>query len=282
MSPVVTVIAPGQMGAAVAARLVENGAKVLTSLAGRSAESAERADKAGMEDAGDEEIAASDFILSILPPSEALPLAQRFAPALSAGGGNPVYVDCNAVSPATVARIGAVIAPTGSPFVDVGIIGGPPKRGGDGPRFYASGPHARRLAALAQYGLDVRVLEGPLSAASALKMSYGGITKGVTALGAAMILAATHGGSDRALVEELKDSQPHLLAWFNRQISGMYPKAYRWVAEMDEVAAFADDMPEVEQIYSAIAQFYQRLAGDVASDRKDVQALKHFLAAADK
>src|SRR5262247_351644 len=174
MNPVVAVIAPGMMGAAVAGRLVENGLKVLTSLTGRSADTIARAKKYGLTAASDEEIAASDFILSILPPGDAVSLAQRFAPALTASNSKPVYVDCNAVSPRTAERIAAAIAPTGSPFVDAGIIGAPPKGSDAGPRFSASGPAATRFATLKDYGLDVRVLGGPMTAASALKMSYAG------------------------------------------------------------------------------------------------------------
>src|SRR5438874_10542 len=145
MSPVVAVIAPGMMGAAVAKRLVDHGLRVLASLKGRSAETQARARDAGMTAAGEEEIAASDFILSILPPGDAVTLSQRFAPALTASNSKPVFVDCNAVSPPTVERIAAVIAPTGSPFVDAGIIGAPPKPNDAGPRFYASGPAAPRF-----------------------------------------------------------------------------------------------------------------------------------------
>src|SRR5438874_8250626 len=178
MTPVVAVIAPGMMGAAVVRRLVDNGLKVLTTLEGRSAETVARAKSAGMQAASDEEIAATDFILSILPPSEAVALAQRFAPALTASNAKPIYVDCNAISPQTVERLVAALAPTGSAYVDVGIIGGPPKPGDAGPPFYASGQDAPLFATLQQYGLDVRVLEGELTTASALKMSYAGMTKG--------------------------------------------------------------------------------------------------------
>src|SRR5262245_60839252 len=107
MTPVVAVIAPGMMGAAVGKRLVDHGLKVLTSLQGRSGETRERAKAAGMVAASDEEIAATDFILSILPPGDAVALAQRFAGALTASNSKPVYVDCNAVSPRTVERIAA-------------------------------------------------------------------------------------------------------------------------------------------------------------------------------
>ena len=97
--PVVAVVAPGMMGAAVGGRLVAHGLKVLTSLSGRSAETVTRAKAAGLVAATDEEIARADFILSILPPGDAVSLAQRFAPALTASKAKPIYVDCNAISP---------------------------------------------------------------------------------------------------------------------------------------------------------------------------------------
>jgi 3-hydroxyisobutyrate dehydrogenase-like beta-hydroxyacid dehydrogenase len=277
MNPVVAVIAPGAMGAPVGKRLVEHGLKVLTSLNERSAATVARAHAAGLIAASDDEIASADFILSILPPGDALPLAQRFAPALAASNSKPVYVECNAVSPPTVERIAAVIAPTGCPFVDAGIIGAPPRPDYGGPHFYASGREAPRFATLRQFGLVVRLLDGPLSAASALKMSYGGITKGITAIAAAMFIAANRGGSADALFLELKESQPHLLAWFSRQLPNMYSKAYRWVAEMEEVSDFAGANAPSKEMYAAIAQFYEHLARDFESDQKDVSALKDFV-----
>ena len=277
MTPVVAVIAPGMMGAAVGKRLVDNGVKVLTSLKDRSAETATRAKAAGMAAAGDEEIAACDFILSILPPGDAVALAERFQPALKASNAKPVYVDCNAINPKTVDRVAAVIAPTDCPFVDSGIIGSPPKPGDAGPRFYASGPAAPRFAGLRQYGLDVRVLDGATSAASALKMSYAGITKGTQAIGAAMMLAATRAGSAEALFAELSSSQKEMFAWFKRGLALMPPKAYRWVAEMHEIAGFVGEDPTAHELYEGAAHFYERIAEDFDGDKKDVKALTDFL-----
>jgi 3-hydroxyisobutyrate dehydrogenase-like beta-hydroxyacid dehydrogenase len=277
MTPVVAVIAPGMMGAAVGKRLVDNGVKVLTSLKGRSAETATRAKAAGMAASGDEEIAAADFILSILPPGDAVALAERFQPALKASNAKPVYVDCNAINPKTVDRVAAVIAPTDCPFVDSGIIGSPPKPGDAGPRFYASGPAAPRFATLRQYGLDVRVLDGAMSAASALKMSYAGITKGTQAIGAAMMLAATRAGSADALFAELSSSQKEMFAWFKRGLALMPPKAYRWVAEMHEIAGFVGEDPTAHELYEGAAHFYERIAEDFDGDKTDVAALTDFL-----
>jgi L-threonate 2-dehydrogenase len=278
MTPVVAVIAPGMMGAAVGKRLTDNGVKVLTSLKGRSQETAARANAAGMIAAADEEIAATDFILSILPPGDAVALAERFGPALKASNSKPIYVDCNAINPVTVKRVVAAIVPTDCAFVDAGIIGSPPRPGDAGPRFYASGPAAPRFATLRDYGLDVRVLDGAMSAASALKMSYAGITKGTQALGAAMMLAASRAGSADALFAELSSSQKEMLTWFKRGLSLMPPKAYRWIAEMHEIAGFVGEDPAAREIYEGAAHFYQHIAEDFESGvKKETSALAKFL-----
>src|SRR5262249_58652806 len=108
-------------------------------------------------------------------------------------------------------------AARGCRFVGEGINGPAPKLRSTNPKIYASGPAARDFARLNDYGLIVRVLEGPMTAASALKMSYAGITKGFTALGTAMMLAATRGGSAEALRAELAESRPDLVRYLANQ-----------------------------------------------------------------
>ena len=277
MTLTVAIIAPGNMGAAVGGRLTQNKVNVLTSIAGRSQASVNRANAAGMTAVADAQLTESDFLLSIVPPGDALALAQRLAPVLGAANKKPVYVDCNALSPQTVERVAAVIAATGCPFVGAGIIGPPPKPGTTNTKIYASGPHAADLARLNDYGLIVRVLAGPLTAASALKMSYAGITKGFTALGAAMMLAATRGGSVEALKAELAESQPALLGFLTRQTPAMYSKAYRWVAEMEEISDFVGkDYPE-HAMLDASARLYERIAADFDGEKKEVGVMDKFV-----
>jgi len=255
------VIAQGMMGAGVGRRLHEGGATVRTLLTGRSQASAERAEKAGMTAAVNEHelLSGADFFLAILPPGEAEALAQRLAPALKALDRKPVYVDCNAVSPQTAIRIGEMIAPTGANFVDAGIIGGPP-RPGYSPTIYASGAPAGQTAVVRDWGIDWRVIDGPVGAASALKMSYAGITKGTTAIASAMLLGAARFGCAEALIAELTESQPEMLARFRESIPRMYDKAYRWVAEMEEISAFLEQNPPSRDIYAAVARLYADLA----------------------
>ncbi len=276
MQPIVAVIAPGMMGSGVGARLAQNGIEVRTALGGRSDASVKRARAAGMAGATDEQIAACDFILSIVPPGEAQGLADRLAPALRAAAKKPIYVDCNAVSPPTVLRIARTIEETGATFVDGGIIGGPPTPGSKGTKLYVSGPAASRVADLEKYGLDVKLQAGPIGAASAMKMSYAGITKGFTALGAAMMLAAARAGTTDALRAELSASQPALYGWLTRAMPKMYSKAYRWVAEMEEISGFVGEDPAAAQFYQAAARFYERIAADYEGQRAECTALDAF------
>jgi 3-hydroxyisobutyrate dehydrogenase-like beta-hydroxyacid dehydrogenase len=267
MAYVVAIIAPGEMGSAVAARLAERGVRVTTSLAGRSGASATRAERAGMVAVSDDDtlIGEADYFLSICPPGEAVALARRLKPALTRARNKPIYVDCNAVSPETAAEIGAVLESTGCRYVDGGIIGPPPPPNGTGTRIYVSGAAANEVARLSDFGVAFPPLDGPIGAASALKMSYGGITKGFTAIAVAMVLGATRAGMASALHQELEASQPHLLAWLTRQVPRMYPKAYRWVAEMEEIGHFLDDGTPSGAMFAAIARLY----GDIAATARE-------------
>lgn len=274
--PVVAVLAQGAMGAGVAARLSAHGVRVLTCVEGRSAASAARAAQAGMEAVPEAALAQADAFLSILPPSQALATAERLAPVFAAAPAPPLYVDCNAISPETMHGIAALLGGHGLRVVDAGIIGGPPREGYAGPVIYASGVEAAGLAALlAGRGIDLRVVEGPVGAASALKMSYAGITKGLVAIGSVMMLAATRAGAADALRAELAASQPALSAWFARMVPGMFGKAYRWAGEMEEIAAFVREDEAAEAIYTGAAAFYARLAD--RGQEAEVAALRAFL-----
>jgi 3-hydroxyisobutyrate dehydrogenase-like beta-hydroxyacid dehydrogenase len=272
----VAIVAAGAMGSGVAQRLSENGVAVLTSLAGRSEASAKRAKAAGMRAVDDAQLMQADLFLSIVPPGEARALAERFAPILAAANRKPVYVDCNAVSPPTMRGIAEVVVATGAAFVAAAIIGPPPKPGSTNTKIYVSGPAARDVLRLNEHGLIVRLLHGPLTAASALKMSYAGITKGFTALAAAMMLAATRDDAADALKAELAESQPAMTQWLDRQMPNMYGKAYRWVAELDEIGSFVgEEFPE-HAMLTAAARFYQRIADDYAGKKDEVALLESF------
>jgi len=262
--PVIAIIGAGEMGAAVGRRLHEGGPHVLISLKGRSAASVDRVRRAGLEAIHDDQrlTESVDFILSIVPPAAAIEVAQRLSVSLRKAASPPVFADCNAIAPTTMRQIESVLDPL--PVIDAGIIGGPPLSGPPGsptgPRIYASGPHARRLASLGRYRLDIAVMDAPIGAASGLKLAYAGLTKGFTALAAAMVTAASRHGLAEALRMELARSQPEFLARIDRTIPAMFPKAYRWVAEMEQIARFITDPAAGATLYEGAARLYEALA----------------------
>jgi 3-hydroxyisobutyrate dehydrogenase-like beta-hydroxyacid dehydrogenase len=260
--PTIAVIAPGAMGSAIGARLAEHGARVLTSLDGRGAASRARAEAAGMLHAADSDLAAADLLLSIVPPADAEALARRLAPALAASPNKPVYIDANAVSPETVGRIAEIVAATSAPFLDGAILGLPPEPGTKGPRVYVSGAETAPAQILRDLGLDLRVCPGGVGAASSLKMSYAGLNKGLTALAAIMILAAERAGAGAALLAELVENEPALLARFAKALPDMAPKAYRWAPEMGEIADFLGPDAAGRQVFTGYAALYRHLAAE--------------------
>jgi 3-hydroxyisobutyrate dehydrogenase-like beta-hydroxyacid dehydrogenase len=233
---------------------------VVTSLAGRSARTRALAADAGFLDLPGLEalVEAADVLLCILVPSEAHAVADEVADALRATGAELLYVDCNAIAPRTVREIGSTILTAGGRFADAGIIGPPPRR--PGARFYTSGPAAEEFALLAAYGLDIRVLGDETGQASGLKMCYGALTKGLQALGVELLLAARAMGLEAALQAEQRATMAEVHAYLSRTVPGMPPKAYRWVGEMEEIAACFADLGLTPRLLEGAADLYRFVA----------------------
>jgi 3-hydroxyisobutyrate dehydrogenase-like beta-hydroxyacid dehydrogenase len=249
---VVGVLHPGEMGAAVARALSERGETVLWASAGRSAATAERAEAAGLEDAGEigEVCRRCDILLSICPPHAAIDVAR------AARGFTGIYVDANAIAPDT-ARAVAKLQPR---FVDGGIVGAPPNEAGT-TRLYLSGSEAGAIAALfAGTNVDARVISDEPGAASALKAAYAGWTKGSAALLLTVRELARAEGVDDALLEEWRLSIPELEERVAGAERAARRKGWRWIGEMEEIShsMAAQDLPA--GFHEAAAEVFRRTA----------------------
>jgi len=258
----VAVLAPGEMGHAVGAVLRHGGLRVLTSLAGRSPQTVQRAKTAGLEAAEDDAALVRDaeVLFSIVPPAEAVGLARRIAAALRGSRATLLFVDCNAISPTTTRQVGDIVTAAGATFVDGGIIGPPPKPGEGKTRLYVSGADAGRVTELCRTGLDIRAVDGGIGAASALKMSYASMTKGMMALATAALVTAEKLGVSGALRSEMQISRADVLADIDRNLPRVPPKAYRWIAEMEEIAATFGDAGLPAEVFQGIARVFQMVA----------------------
>lgn len=281
MTTTIAIIAAGAMGSAVGRCLTTGGARVLTVLDGRSAKTAARARDAGMIAVPLSDLATADLILSIVPPADAVGLAQTLAPILTASRQKPAFVDCNAINPNTMGKVTAALADSGCAIIDGSIIGPPPTPGRDDTTLYVSGDSQGRTEVLAGLGLKLRRIDGPAGAASALKMVYSGVNKGGIALGTAMLLASIEAGCAPGLRRELSESRPEILARLTQGIPDMYGKAYRWVAEMREIAEFLGPHDPASGIFEAAAGVFARMAEDRSGTGALAAALNEVLGAED-
>jgi 3-hydroxyisobutyrate dehydrogenase-like beta-hydroxyacid dehydrogenase len=259
---VVGLLHPGAMGAALGAQLREAGHDVVWASEGRSPDTARRAADAGLRDAGTIEslAGASDLVLSVCPPHAARDVAAQVA------GRFALFVDANAVSPATAREVAAAIAGAGGRAIDGGLIGPPPGRD-TSVSLLLSGADAEDVARLFDgTRVRARVVGTEIGAASATKMAYAGWTKGSAALLLAVRGFARAEGVEDALLAEWAISHPGLDDRSAQAARGAAGKAWRWVGEMEEIAASLAAVGLPGGFHEAAAELYERLSARPESD----------------
>jgi 3-hydroxyisobutyrate dehydrogenase-like beta-hydroxyacid dehydrogenase len=262
MTDTIAVLMPGDMGHATGRVLAAAGIDAITCLDGRSDRTKDLAEAAGLRDAGnlDAVVEAASLILSILPPAAALDQAENVAQAMTRCGAQPVYVDCNAISPATVQGIAAVIEAAGAPFIDAGIIGLKPDGVGPGPRFFVSGADTGPMLALDGKGFQVKAVGSEVGRASALKMCYAGLTKGTWTLHTAVLLTAEEHGLTAELREEFENSQAPALAAMQARTPRLPADSGRWIGEMEEIAKTFAEVGVPSGFHEGAAAIFRTLA----------------------
>ena len=245
---------PGEMGAALGAVLAGRGYTVVWASDGRSAETRRRAEEARLEDVSTvaELVGRSDVVLSVCPPHAARAVAE------SVVGLDGLYVDANAVAPATARELGATIEAAGAACVEGGIVGSPPREPGT-TRFYLSGDRADEVAALFEAtAVDARVVSTEAGAASAVKVAYAAWTKGTAAMLLAIRELARAEDVEAALLDEWRLSIPELPHRSERAAESARAKGWRWIGEMEEIAAAfaAHGLPD--GFHRAAADVYRR------------------------
>ncbi|GHH24383.1 NAD(P)-dependent oxidoreductase [Streptomyces rubradiris] len=254
---VVGILHPGSMGAAIAAQAKQSGAKVVWCPSGRSSASSERAGKYGLEPVGSLAAMAdqADIILSICPPAHAVEVAAAVAAQPFSG----VYVDGNAISPATMDRISTLFDQSGATVVDGSVIGSPPSAS-KSTRLYLAGPREPVAAVASVFSgsaVHVRLLPGPLGQASALKLSYSSYQKASRALAAvAHALAAEHGVEEE--LDEIAQGRTTSYLAETAYFPKVAARAWRWAPEMEQVARALDEAGLPSELATASAGVMER------------------------
>ena len=231
------ILSIGEMGFHWARLLKSQGVEVLTYDKDRGEVSRKRGENAGVKPLPSMArlVKEAELIVSIVVPSAAKQVAAKVAKAVAKSGRKELlYLDANAISPMTADAIAAVLKPAGVSFVD-GCIIGSAARMGKGTIVYVSGPEAQRLQALAALGIPIRVLGPNTSQASAFKVVYAGLTKGLQGLFVELLMVARRFGLMNEVRAQYEESFPGLLDKISTSIVGLRIHAARRAEEMDEL-----------------------------------------------
>jgi 3-hydroxyisobutyrate dehydrogenase-like beta-hydroxyacid dehydrogenase len=264
------ILHPGQMGITVAITARNSGNQVFWMSAGRSAATAKRAGEAGLRDA--ETLAKlceiCPVIVSVCPPE----FAEQMADEVAACSYSGLFVDANAISPERARRIGGKLQTGGARFVDGGIIG-PATAVRNRTWLYLAGEHALEAAKYFGAGpIEVQVLEGGVGRASALKMCFAAYSKGTIALACAILAAAQELEVFEDLKRQWARSGPSLED-LERQIAGAAPKAWRFTAEMHEIAETFENAGVPPEFHRGAAEMFRRLESFKGSDAASLSAI---------
>jgi 3-hydroxyisobutyrate dehydrogenase-like beta-hydroxyacid dehydrogenase len=256
------ILSIGEMGFHWAKLLTSHGVEVLTYDKDRGETSRRRGENAGVKSLPSMEQLVNDAetIVSIVIPSAAKRVAENVAAAVGKTGRKGLlFLDANAISPMTADDIAKILGPCGVGFVD-GCIIGSASRMGKGTIVYVSGAEAARTRDLEPFGIPVRVLGPNTSQASAFKIVYAGLTKGLQALFCELLMGAQRFGLLEEIRAQYEESFPGLLDKVSGSIVGLRIHASRRAEEMDELKRTFNHYgmnafmaPAAQQVLEAIA-----------------------------
>jgi 3-hydroxyisobutyrate dehydrogenase-like beta-hydroxyacid dehydrogenase len=257
----VGVLYPGEMGAALAAALIGRGVPVVTTARGRSPATAAHAADLGAAvlDSFDDVVRASDLLFSLVVPSAAEDVADRYVKSARLAPRGAVYVDANSVGPDKARAIGRRLEGAGVSFVDASI-NGLARNLCTSATLYLAGPRAAHVAALCENVTRVKLLGPEIGRASAMKMLLGGLSKGVCALFAELAVLAHEQDMLDDLLEAATRTYPGITALAERMLPTYAKHAGRRATEMNELEATARDAGLTPRAIEGVVAFHEALA----------------------
>ncbi len=251
---------------------------------------AKRADYAadGIEGAATalEAVAGAEAVFSIVTADQAHEAALAAVPGLAKGA---LFFDCDSCAPQTKERTAKAVDAAGGRYVDVAVMAPVHPRLHRTP-LLISGPHAAAgAAALAALGMTAPIHDGPVGAASSVKMVRSIMMKGLEALVCECVLTGVKAGVIDEVLDSLDDTYPGF-DWRKRSaymLERVMTHGIRRAAEMREVALTVDGFG-LDGAMSRASVEWQQAIGDLglratADEARDYRLLAdRILRAMDK
>ncbi|KAI0429917.1 6-phosphogluconate dehydrogenase C-terminal domain-like protein [Xylaria sp. FL1042] len=277
MGRTVGILSIGEMGLGIAQVLLFHGYRVVTNVSDRRHATQERAKAHHIDTvASDIELVEQcDFVLSIVPPRDALATAQRIKAAASQlkTAKKTNFLDLNAVSPMSSKRTFELFEGSTDVVLYDGVISGgvphPTQEDEHGnptkwhcPTLLMSGPNKVSDAHLAST-VNIEHMSEKVGAAVAVKMCFGMVTKGYIALAIQSFTTAYRLGVLEDLEAFLAKYKPQHLKIAQEGLVRMPHTAYRWVYEMLEMAETTSEYGGFNRnLFEGVAESYRVVAED--------------------
>lgn len=252
------IVSPGAMGSALGRAWAAAGARVVTTLDGRSERTRSLAWGLEVLPSLADVVAAGDVVVSVCPPGAATSVATRV---LDSASAPTTYADLNAISPSQCADLAAQFERAGWAFIDGSISGGPPPSpDGRATRLYLSGDRADVLAAHSTEYLIPTIVGTEAGVASAIKMCTASVYKGTKALWLQALATAAHFGVQEVVFDDISDSYPEDAEDIPGELAVTASKSHRYVAEMESIAATQGSAGCGTELFTAMAAVYERIS----------------------
>ena len=224
-----------------------------------------------------EAVASAEAVFSVVTADQAHEAALAALPRLMTGA---FFFDCDSCAPQTKARTAAAVEAAGGLYVDVAVMAPVHPRLHRTP-LLISGPHAEAAApALAALNMQARIHQGPVGAASAVKMIRSIMMKGLEALVCECVLAGTKAGVIETVLDSLDDTYPGF-GWRKRSaymLERVMTHGVRRAAEMREVALTVE-LLGLKGEMSRAAVGWEQTVGELGLRSTDLEAADYRILA---
>jgi 3-hydroxyisobutyrate dehydrogenase-like beta-hydroxyacid dehydrogenase len=206
-----------------------------------------------------EAVDSAELVFCTVTADQAVAAAEAAAPHLAPGG---FWCDLNSCAPSSKRRAAEAIEAAGGRYVDVAVMSAVHPKLNMTP-LLISGPHAETIAPLlAALPMAPRVIVGEVGAASSIKMIRSVMVKGLEALTAECLLAATAAGVAEEVLGSLMRSHPGTnwpeQAAYNFERAMVHGE--RRAAEMEEVTRTLADLGVPNRMASAVIEWQRSIA----------------------
>lgn len=255
---IVGLLFPGDMGLAIAEVLLKNNFRVITASEGRSQKTADRIKKSEIEDlvSLQKVVDASDIILSVNSPDKSVEIAEQISICLSDHHAKKIFVDLNSNTTESATRIDHICAAKNAVHINGAVLGASKDMEKDSV-IVLSGKERKYILDLFDGIFNTKDAGENIESASAYKLLFSLVNKGINAVFFEAMTAAAHYGIVDELMTSLLSYLPGTFKDLEKTTPTYIPHIERRMHEMQGLSNMQKSQGLPSSISSATAETFE-------------------------